>query len=105
LIEDLREVVQQTSGVIPKAPEVDALRNSVTTGAGMGYAQVVKLFGEIDPQIEGVLKLLRAEIQERRRQHELIDTKTDQPPAAYRPAVADYFEQLSRDYKARTKTK
>jgi hypothetical protein len=34
------------------------------------------------------------------RQHELSDQLAEQAPPAYRAAVADYFERLSRDYQA-----
>jgi hypothetical protein len=34
-----------------------------------------------------------------RRQFELADKELAAPPPAYREAVANYFEQISRDYK------
>ena len=37
---------------------------------------------------------------DRQRPYHLTDEQAAQAPAVYRPAVADYFEQLSRDYPA-----
>ncbi len=37
---------------------------------------------------------------DRQHPYHLTDEQAAQAPAVYRPAVADYFEQLSRDYPA-----
>jgi hypothetical protein len=48
--------------------------------------------------LDQLLPLLRLALQDQKRQHVLQEIDTDPAPANYQSAVADYFEQLSRDY-------
>ena len=52
----------------------------------------------IDPPLTGVINALQTQLAGMRRQFELATKETAAAPPAYRPAVADYFEQVSRDY-------
>jgi hypothetical protein len=52
----------------------------------------------IDPPLTGVINSLQTQLAGMRRQFELASKETAAAPPAYREAVADYFEQVSRDY-------
>ena len=58
----------------------------------------VPLALEIDPPLTGLINSLQTELAEMRRQFELVAKDPVAAPPAYRAAVADYFEQVSRDY-------
>lgn len=58
----------------------------------------VPLVLEIDPPLTELINSLRTELAGMRRQFELASKETAPAPPAYRAAVADYFEQVSRDY-------
>jgi len=64
----------------------------------------MNLFTKMDPLLEGVINRLRGEVQQRLRQHELTEKNSDPAPKRYQSAVADYFEQLSRDYEVPKKS-
>lgn len=53
---------------------------------------------ELDPPLAGLISVLQKELAGMRRPFELASQEASAAPPAYRPAVADYFEQLSRDY-------
>jgi hypothetical protein len=59
---------------------------------------VAGLYLAIDPPLGEVIRLLREELNRAKRDHQLSEQSADTAPAAYRSAVADYFERLSRDY-------
>ena len=101
LLEDVRDGVEEATVVVPKSKEIVQLRETVWTGATRkNYSAILTLFTKIDPPLEAVIKQLRAELSDQQRQHLLKDQNAEQAPAKYREAVADYFEQLSRDYPA-----
>jgi hypothetical protein len=58
----------------------------------------VPLVLEIDPPLTGLIHSLQTELAGMRRQFELASQEAAPAPPAYRAAVADYFEQVSRDY-------
>jgi len=60
----------------------------------------VPLAAEMDPPLTGLINSLQTELAGMRRQFELVSEETEPAPPAYRAAVADYFEQVSRDYQA-----
>ena len=99
VMDDLRVEALEAAMVMPNSPEVQALsktleqqQESLTHHAGIDSAAHV-----IVQPLEGVISLLAAELQTSRRKHQLIERDTPQAPPAYRDAVADYFEQLSRE--------
>jgi hypothetical protein len=53
---------------------------------------------ELDPPLTGVINALQTQLAGMRRQFELAAKEPAAVPPAYRAAVADYFEQVSRDY-------
>lgn len=59
---------------------------------------LVPLILEIDPLLTGVINSLQTQLAGMRRQFELASKEPAAAPPAYREAVADYFEQVSRDY-------
>ncbi len=58
----------------------------------------VPLVLQINPPLTGLINSLQTELAGMRRQFELSSKETAPAPPAYRAAVADYFEQVSRDY-------
>jgi hypothetical protein len=58
----------------------------------------VPLVLAIDPPLTGVINALQTQLAGMRRQFELATKEPAAAPPAYREAVADYFEQVSRDY-------
>ena len=56
------------------------------------------VYGKLDEPLGKIINALRTALAQSSRQHELQDDEAEQAPPAYREAVADYFERLSRDY-------
>jgi hypothetical protein len=100
LLDDLREDALDAGSVEGASGNSHKLRNVLgrAPGASWGLDRLPGLFEEIDPPLQGVIQCLRAELANARRPHQLVVAELDQAPPAYRPAVADYFERLSRDY-------
>jgi len=65
---------------------------------GQQPAAFVEAYGRLNDPLATMINLLRAELDRSTRQHELTDQDIEQAPPAYRAAVAEYFERLSRDY-------
>ena len=97
---ELHEQALDALAVKPDAPELKRMRQILgkTTGIGSIDGNVAAFAAEIDPPLTGLITVLRQELAHFQRQHQLKDQQVAQAPPAYRPAVADYFEQLSRDY-------
>jgi hypothetical protein len=99
LTQELREQTLDAMGVIPGTSELQQLRgvlkrHEITSPDG----NLVAFAGEIDPPMTRVILRLREELSLYQRHYQLTDQRVAQAPPAYRPAVADYFEQLSQDY-------
>ena len=106
IVSDVRESTLEAGPALPQSLQLGELRRQLREPP-VSYADVgdVTAFLEkIDAPLEGVIEQLRAEIAGNRRSYQLTEEEMAQAPAAYRPAVADYFEQLSRDYHAATAT-
>ena len=100
LMQELREQMLDAMGVKPNAPELGQMRGVLgrNTGNDSSSEYIVPLATELDRPLNGVIAMLRQELAHYQRQHQLTDQQVAQAPEAYRPAVADYFEHLSRDY-------
>ncbi len=100
LMRELREQTLDAMGIKPDAAELKQMRDILNraTEAGKSAGNIPALAVEIDPPMTGLITLLRQELTHFQRQHRLTDQQVAQAPPAYRPAVADYFEQLSHDY-------
>ena len=59
---------------------------------------IVPLVADLNPPLTGLINSLQVELAGMRRQFGLTSVETEPAPAAYRAAVADYFEQVSHDY-------
>jgi hypothetical protein len=105
IISEVREGLFETAPVLPQSTQLAELRGQfrASPDSGASSTDEVAFLEKIDAPLEGVIKLLRAEIPDNRRPYQLTDDELAQAPAGYRPAVADYFEQLSRDYPADSK--
>ena len=105
IISDLREDLLAAAPSLPQSAQLAELRSQFheSPDPSASDGDITAFLGKIDPPLEGVIKLLRAEIPDSPRPYRLTDDEIAQAPAGYRPAVADYFEQLSRDYPADSK--
>ncbi|MCU0771129.1 MAG: hypothetical protein MUE94_05060 [Verrucomicrobia bacterium] len=102
LVGELNEQALDAMAIQPEAAELRQVRELLRRGAGglAGDDQVVAFVAELDPPLSGLILLLRQELALFRRPYTLTDPQVAQAPPAYQAAVADYFEQLSRDYAA-----
>jgi hypothetical protein len=100
IISDVREGLFETAPMLPQSVQLAELRGQFLAApdSGASSADEVAFLEKIDAPLEGIIKLLRAEVPDDRRPYQLTDDELSQAPAGYRPAVADYFEKLSRDY-------
>ncbi len=98
----LEDVLQEAADARPLLPPqaTDALRNAVPGPSQYGGkgGNVVMSFDKIQGPLDSMIALLRDRLQQAQRSHDLSDQSDTAAPPAYRDAVADYFEQLSRDY-------
>jgi hypothetical protein len=85
------------SGMI-YATKLDKVLNAASEKPAANPQDFVLLAAEIDPPLTGLINSLQTELAGMRRQFELASKETAPAPPAYRAAVADYFEQVSRDY-------
>ncbi len=99
LFEDVRAAAQDATVVVPKSEALADVRDTLRdVPIELHYLDQTALFARIDPPLLGLIDSLRAAQEHARRDHPLTDGSPDLAPPAYRPAVANYFEQLSRDY-------
>jgi len=100
LLDDLRESAWDAESVLSSSGDLGSLSSilSRAKGSSLGLNRLPGLFEQIDPPLQGVIRSLREELANARRRHQLVAAELEQAPPAYRPAVADYFERLSRDY-------
>ena len=102
IVSDVREGALEAVSALPQSLQLGELRQQIRESPvpDADGGNVTVFLEKIDPPLEDVIKLLRAEIADNRRPYQLTEEEMAQAPAGYRPAVADYFEQLSRDYHA-----
>ena len=96
LVEDLREAAQAAAPALPASTELTQVKEGLNGLARADLRDVAPLVARIDPPLEGLIRLLRAQAQELHRKYQLADQHLDLAPPAYRAAVAAYFEALSR---------
>ncbi len=100
---ELREASMQAQGAAASGAIVTRLQevlNRIPNG-GSGGMHIVEFAHDLQPPLKELIGLLRAELADTKREHILTEQDLTQAPPAYRPAVADYFEQLSRNYQAK----
>ena len=102
LLQDVREATQEAAALAPKTGALAEVREVLRDmPLELHYFDRAAWFAKIDPPLSGLINSLRGEAQGVvRRAHRLTDPNLDRALPAYRAAVADYFEQLSRDYDA-----
>lgn len=102
LVEQVTEDTDAVSRSMPNSPLIQGAQvkvHKVVTALESGPAPAyVMAYGELNEPISTMLNVLRDELRQTARQVELTDQNVEQAPPAYRGAVADYFERLSRDY-------
>jgi hypothetical protein len=106
IVSDVRESALEATSALPQSLQLGELRQQLREAPvpDADGGNVTVFLEKIDPPLEDVIKLLRAEIAGNRRPYQLTEEEIAQAPAGYRPAVAAYFEQLSRDYQTAVST-
>jgi hypothetical protein len=106
IVNDVREGALEAAAALPQSLQLGELRQQLRESpvSDADGGNVTVFLEKIDPPLEDVIKLLRAEIAGNRRPYQLTEEEMAQAPVAYRPAVADYFEQLSKDYQTASPT-
>ena len=96
----LDDILQETADAQALLPpqSTEALRSALPSRYGGKGGNVVASFEKIQGPLASVISLLRDKLLQAKREHDLADQSDTAAPSAYRDAVADYFEQLSRDY-------
>ncbi|MGA3268331.1 MAG: hypothetical protein ABSE16_16090 [Verrucomicrobiota bacterium] len=99
IITDVREGVLEASAAMPQTGIVVPMRNQLHSPPipGAPSANITAYLAKIDPPLENLITLLQTRLQQQR-PFTLTDQQVAEALPAYRPAVADYFEQLSHDY-------
>lgn len=100
LVDDLRDAVMDTESFAPGAEDAARVKEAMHFDPGQPPPELRTLLARVNPPLEGLIKVLRAELEGAQRKYQLTDESAEQAPAAYQAAVAEYFEELSRDYKA-----
>jgi hypothetical protein len=103
LMEEVGEDTDVSSTYLPNSPMIMDAHLKVRAVLAKLRQQtagssVVEAYGTLNEPLGAIINLLRIQLQQSSRQHELTDQQAEQAPPAYRAAVADYFERLSRDY-------
>jgi hypothetical protein len=101
LIDELRDESLEASTVLitPSDKHVlEVLHPDIHSPKPRNNIQVIASFERIRAPMDQLIALLRTELERSQRQYELTDQTQEKAPLAYSEAVADYFEQLSRDY-------
>ena len=101
LLDELRLSGGDARGAMSKTADLTKL-DDILRGAAerpdTDLQDIAPLAAEINPPLTGLINALKTELAGMRRPFELASEETADAPPAYRPAVADYFEQVSRDY-------
>jgi uncharacterized protein YukE len=102
LVEQVDQDTEAGTRAMPNSPLImqaqQRVHHVVTALHGQPATAYVVAYGQLNEPLSTMINLLRDELQQSNRQHELTDQNVEQAPPAYRAAVADYFELLSRDY-------
>jgi uncharacterized coiled-coil protein SlyX len=82
-----------TTGVTAKVANLEDNHYRKTNGAN-----VVRAYQALAPPLEKLISDLNTRLAQAQRENIVKPPDLDEAPAAYRAAVSDYFETLSRDY-------
>ena len=101
LLDDLRLAGADGRMLAPNSSHLGHLEQLLQVAAGqppIDPKDFPALAVELDPPLTGLLQTLQNQLAALRRPFELAAKDASPAPPAYRAAVADYFEQVSRDY-------
>ena len=101
LLDDLRLSSMDARSAPADLKYVDNLDQLLRAASGKpmnSSGDIVPWVTQIDPPLTGLINSLQTQLAGMRRQFELAARENAPAPPAYRAAVADYFEQVSRDY-------
>ncbi len=108
VLDEIRDVADDGVRLLPNSELLAEASREIQKGMAhwrelppTGHLQIISR--ELQMPMQSVIDLLRAELKDTVRQHELTSQRAKEAPAAYREAVADYFERLSKDYEAEEK--
>ncbi len=99
LLEEIEQSAREAEMVLPEptgAKQVIERTRRIRTDRS--YTAIISLFHTLERPVDDLIRTLRTEVARQRRQHLIDERSDDDIPAAYRDAVAEYFEQLSRDF-------
>lgn len=101
-IADLRDGAQLATGVVPAADAQD-LRDKLdnaTHGQERDYTkeQIASTYNIIAAPLDKLIRDLTVIVERDKRNDILKQPDLEEAPPAYRPAVSDYFDTMSRDY-------
>jgi hypothetical protein len=102
-IENLKSQAQQTANLAPSS-SLNELQKTIirydkdTSFRPVSPVDIVRFYTDIEKPLERLILDLQ-KLQVHAQRTEIVKTPDlNETPAAYRPAVSDYFEALSRDY-------
>ena len=101
LLDELRLDTADAGSVATTSIQVKKLNEllrAAAAGPELGPREYPQFYVEVDPPLSDVIRSLQTQLAGMRRQFELTASEPASAPPAYRAAVADYFEQISRDY-------
>jgi hypothetical protein len=101
VLDDVRLGVMDSRSATPGSSdlaELDALLRGASNRADTDPHLFALLVTGINPPLTGLINSLQTQLAAMRRPYQLAEEAASPAPPAYRPAVADYFEQVSRDY-------
>jgi len=99
---NVQDQVQQVSTLVPpaEAQDIQAKLNELQNHNGQKVppANMVHAYRIIAPPLEKLIRDLTLMVGQAQREDLLRQPDLDEAPPSYRPAVSDYFENMSKDY-------
>jgi hypothetical protein len=98
LVEDLRSDLMEVAEDVPKDERAAKVQKTLQETYSSDQPKWSVIHRAVESDLNGIISMLRQQLEISQRNYRLNDQELDLAPAAYRGAVSDYFEQLSRDY-------
>ncbi len=102
VLANMKDQVQQATAILP-ASDAAEIQKKIVNAADTHYREsssvnIVLAYQAIAAPLDKLITSLRELAVRAQREDVLKQPDLDEAPAAYRPAVSDYFESMSRDY-------
>ena len=98
LVEDLRSDLMEVAEDVPKDERAVKVQKTLQETYSSEQPNWNVIHRAVESDLNGIISMLRQQLELSQRSYRLNDQELELAPAAYRGAVSDYFEQLSRDY-------